>query len=292
MAKVDVETRGEVAVLKLSNPPVNALAHGVRQGLQAAVAAANADPAIKAIVVTGEGRAFSAGADITEFRSGMKPPGLGEVIDGLEASEKPVVAALNGLALGGGLEVALGCHYRVAAPSVSQLGLPEVKIGILPGAGGTQRLPRTIGVEAALDMIVSGNPINAAAAAKAGLVDRIAEGDVVDAAVAFARELHRVGQRAAPRQRQDHRHGLSAGRTVRQETRVAGPASLRAHGGEELHRGGGGIGHAALPRRPEARARAVLGAGEQPLRAGAAVRVLCGAAGGQHSRYRRRCEAA
>jgi 3-hydroxyacyl-CoA dehydrogenase len=201
MAKVDVETRGEVAVLRLSNPPVNALAHGVREGLQAAIAAANANPAIKAIVVTGEGRAFSAGADITEFRSGMKPPGLGEVIDNMEASEKPVVAALNGLALGGGLEVALGCHYRVAAPSVTQLGLPEVKIGILPGAGGTQRLPRTIGVEPALDMIVSGNPATAAAAAKAGLVDRIAEGDVVDAAVAFARELIASGK--GPRRASD-----------------------------------------------------------------------------------------
>lgn len=201
MAKVDVETRGEVAVLKLSNPPVNALAHGVREGLQAAVATANADPAIKAIVVTGEGRPFSAGADITEFRSGMKPPGLGQVIDSLEASEKPVVAALNGLALGGGLEVALGCHYRVAAPAVSQLGLPEVKIGILPGAGGTQRLPRIIGVERALDMIVSGNPIAATAAAKAGLVDRIAEGDVVDAAVAFARELIASGM--GPRRASD-----------------------------------------------------------------------------------------
>ena len=201
MAKVDVETRGEVAILRLSNPPVNALAHGVREGLQTAIAAASADPAIKAIVVTGEGRAFSAGADITEFRSGPKPPGLGQVIDSMEASEKPVVAALNGLALGGGLEVALGCHYRVAAPAVSQLGLPEVKIGILPGAGGTQRLPRIIGVEAALDMIVSGNPITAVAAAKAGLVDRIAEGDVVNVAVAFARELIASGK--GPRRASD-----------------------------------------------------------------------------------------
>jgi 3-hydroxyacyl-CoA dehydrogenase len=201
MAKVDVEKRGEIAILRMSNPPVNALAHGVREGLDKAIAAANADPAIKAIVVTGDGRAFSAGADITEFRAGPKPPGLGEVIGRLEASEKPVVAALNGLALGGGLEVSLGCHYRVAAKSVAQLGLPEVKIGILPGAGGTQRLPRTIGVEAALDMIVSGNPINAATAAKAGLVDRIADGDVVDAAVAFAQELVAAGK--GPRRASD-----------------------------------------------------------------------------------------
>ena len=189
MANVDVETRGEIVVLRLSHPPVNALAHGVRGGLQAAIRAANADPTIRAIVVTGEGRAFSAGADITEFRAGMMQPGLPEVIDEMEASAKPVVAAVNGLALGGGLEVVLGCHYRVVARSVTQLGLPEVKIGILPGAGGTQRLPRVIGVEPALDMIVSGNPINAESAAKLGLADVVVDGDVVAGAVAFAREL-------------------------------------------------------------------------------------------------------
>lgn len=201
MAGVDYEKRGAVAVLRLSNPPVNALAHGVREGLQKAIATANADAGIKAIVVTGEGRAFSAGADITEFRAGPKPPPLGEVILDLEASQKPVVAALNGLALGGGLEVALGCHYRVAARSVAQLGLPEVKIGILPGAGGTQRLPRIIGLEAALDMIVSGNPMTATAAAKAGLVDQIAEGDVVEAAVTFASDLIAAGK--GPRRASD-----------------------------------------------------------------------------------------
>jgi 3-hydroxyacyl-CoA dehydrogenase len=198
MAKVDVRRDGEVAVLTLSNPPVNALAHGVRGGLQKAVAEAVADPAVKAIVVTGEGRAFSAGADIAEFKAGMKEPGLPEVIDALEASPKPVVAAINGLALGGGLEVALGCHYRVAGKGVSQLGLPEVKIGILPGAGGTQRLPRVIGVEAALDMIVSGNATTAASAARVGLVDRIADADVVAAAVALARELIRDGRGSRP----------------------------------------------------------------------------------------------
>ncbi len=196
MAKVDVETRGEVALLRLSNPPVNALAHGVRLGLQEAIAAANRDPAIKGIVVTGEGRAFSAGADIAEFRSGLKQPGLGTVIDAVEASAKPVVAAINGLALGGGLEVALGCHYRVAARSVTQLGLPEVKIGILPGAGGTQRLPRIIGVAAALDMIVSGQPVSAVAAETAGLVDRVVDGDVVEGAMAFVRKLIAAGKGA------------------------------------------------------------------------------------------------
>jgi 3-hydroxyacyl-CoA dehydrogenase len=198
MATATLTKSGDIAVIRLEHAPVNALAQGVRQGLKDGIAAANADPAIKAIVVTGEGRAFSAGADITEFRSGPKPPGLGEVIDGMEASRKPVVAALNGLALGGGLEVALGCHYRVATKAANQLGLPEVKIGILPGAGGTQRLPRLIGVEAALDMIVSGNPINAEKAAKVGLVDRIVEGDVVEGAIAFARELVAAGKRPRP----------------------------------------------------------------------------------------------
>jgi 3-hydroxyacyl-CoA dehydrogenase len=198
MAKVDVETQGDVVVLRLSNPPVNALAHGVREGLQAAIRAANADPDIKAIVVTGEGRAFSAGADITEFRAGLKEPGLPEVIDEMEASAKPVIAAVNGLALGGGLEVALGCHYRVVGTAVGQLGLPEVKIGILPGAGGTQRLPRVIGVERALEMIVSGNSINAGAAEKTGLADRVAGGDVIADAVAFARELIAAGKGPRP----------------------------------------------------------------------------------------------
>ena len=135
----------------MNNPPVNALGHGLRVGLEKAFAAANADPAVKAIVLTGTGRFFSAGADITEFAPGMKEPFLPQVIDTIEASAKPVVAAVNGTALGGGLELALGCHYRVAAKDVRQLGLPEIKLGIIPGAGGTQRLPRAIGVEQALD---------------------------------------------------------------------------------------------------------------------------------------------
>ena len=198
MAKVDVRQDGEIVILTLSNPPVNALAHGVRAGLLAAIGSANADPAVKALVVTGEGRAFSAGADIAEFKAGLQEPGFGTVIDALEASPKPVVAAINGLALGGGLETALGCHYRVVGQGVGQLGLPEVKIGILPGAGGTQRLPRLIGVEAALDMIVSGNPVNAEAAMKAGLVDLIVDGDVVTAAIAFARELIATGKGPRP----------------------------------------------------------------------------------------------
>jgi len=197
-ATVHYEAQGDIALLRISHPPVNALAHGVRTALVDGLAKALADAAVKAIVITGEGRAFSAGADITEFKGGMKAPGLGEVIDKIESSPKPVVAAINGLALGGGLEVTLGCHYRVAAANVTQLGLPEVKIGILPGAGGTQRLPRVIGVERALDMIVSGSFIDAKTAASLGLVDKVATGDVVAEAIAFARELVSTGKGPRP----------------------------------------------------------------------------------------------
>jgi 3-hydroxyacyl-CoA dehydrogenase len=193
-AHVPTERRGAILIARLDHPPVNALAHGLRTGLVAAVEAAAADASIKALVITGSGRAFSAGADITEFAKGRLEPFLPEVIDIVEASSKPVVAAINGLALGGGLEVALGCHYRIAASDVRQLGLPEVKIGIIPGAGGTQRLPRLIGFEPALDMIVSGNPIDAKKARALGLVDQIAAGDVLEAAIVFAEALVKDGK--------------------------------------------------------------------------------------------------
>ena len=185
---LDTHIDGDILVITLKNPPVNALGKGVRDGLAKAIEDAAANDAIKAIVIHGEGRGFSGGADITEFGGG----GVGSVplpvlIDRLEASAKPVVAAIHGTAFGGGLELALGAHYRVAAPS-AKLGLPEVKLGILPGAGGTQRLPRVIGVEAALPMIVSGDPINTKKAEGLGLVDQIAGEDTLVAdAIAFAR---------------------------------------------------------------------------------------------------------
>ncbi len=163
---------GDVLVVVSDSPPVNALGAAVRQGLADAMRAAASDDSVKAMVIVGHGRTFFAGADITEFGKPPVEPGLPEVVDLIEASAKPVVAAIHGTALGGGLEVALGCHYRVAVPS-AKVGLPEVKLGILPGAGGTQRLPRVIGVEAALPMIVSGDPISAKAAEAAGLIDRI-----------------------------------------------------------------------------------------------------------------------
>ena len=188
MTVVTTHKDGEVLVIVSDNPPVNALGAEVRRGLADAMAQA-ADADVKAVVIVGHGRTFFAGADITEFGKPPVDPSLPEVVDRIEASPKPVVAAIHGTALGGGLEVALGCHYRVAVPS-AKLGLPEVKLGLLPGAGGTQRLPRVIGVEAALPMIVSGDPISAKTAEELGLIDRIVgEGSLEADAIAFAREV-------------------------------------------------------------------------------------------------------
>jgi 3-hydroxyacyl-CoA dehydrogenase len=187
VAIVDVQKQGDVAVIRMDNPPVNALGHALRVGLEKAFKDATADPEVKAIVLTGTGRFFSAGADISEFATGMKEPFLPPMITWIESGDKPVVAAINGTALGGGLELSLGCHYRVVAKDVRQLGLPEITLGILPGAGGTQRLPRLVGVEQALQMITTGASIDAAKAAALGMVDKVADGDVVAEAVAFAR---------------------------------------------------------------------------------------------------------
>ena len=184
---VSISNRGPVAVLLMDRPPVNSLGYDLRAGIADALDRANADASVQIIVLTGSARAFSAGADITEFGTpnASKEPNLRVVIGLLENSPKPVVGAIAGQCLGGGLELAMGCHFRVALAD-AQLGLPEVKIGLLPGAGGTQRLPRLIGLEAALNMIVSGNPQAAAKFAGSPLVDRIIEGDLVDGAVAFA----------------------------------------------------------------------------------------------------------
>lgn len=190
MSVVSTRKDGDVLIVSADNPPVNALSHPVRSGLADAMEAAARDPAVKAVVIRCEGRTFFAGADITEFGKGAATgPSLPQVVDQIEASAKPVIAAIHGTALGGGLEVALGCHYRVAVAS-AKLGLPEVKLGILPGAGGTQRLPRVVGVEAALPIIVTGEPIPAAKGVEIGLVDKIAGEETLEAdAVAFAREV-------------------------------------------------------------------------------------------------------
>jgi 3-hydroxyacyl-CoA dehydrogenase len=190
---VDLERRGRVAVLTVNNPPVNALSQHVRQGLAEGLKAAAADPEAKAIVIVCAGRTFIAGADITEFGKPPTEPGLHAVLDMIEGGAKPVVAAIHGTALGGGLEVTLACHYRVGAKG-ARFGLPEVKLGLLPGAGGTQRLPRVVGVEKALQMIVSGDPIGADVALKSGLIDEIVDGDLTAAGVAFAEKVVAEGK--------------------------------------------------------------------------------------------------
>ena len=186
---VHYERQGDVALMTVDNPPVNPLSSGVRQGLHDGVTQALADADVKAIVLTGAGRAFIAGADISEFGAAATAgPGLHEVLALMEGSSKPLVAALNGTAFGGGLEVALCCDYRVAAPR-APVGLPEVKLGLLPGAGGTQRLPRLIGAEKALAFILSGDPIPAPQAKQLGIVDEVIDGDIVEGAIAFARRV-------------------------------------------------------------------------------------------------------
>lgn len=190
---VHYEKRGEIALLSIDNPPVNPLSSGVRQGLYDGVAAALEDDGVKAIVVTGLHRAFIAGADISEFgAAATEGVGLHEAIGKMEASNKPIIAAINGTAFGGGLEVALCCDYRIAA-ATAPVGLPEVKLGLLPGAGGTQRLPRLIGAELAVKAIVSGDPIFAPEALEMGIIDKIAEGDIVEAGIAYAQEIVSAG---------------------------------------------------------------------------------------------------
>ena len=185
---VNMRTDGDVAVITIDNPPVNAMKYEVRVGLLDLVSRATGDAAISAVVIACAGRTFVAGADITEFGKPPRQPTGIAVIEAMEASRKPVIAALHGTPLGGGLELALGCHFRVAAPG-TRLGLPEIKLGIIPGAGGTQRLPRLVGIDKAMAMILSGDPIPAQEALDAGLVDEIVEGDLVAGAVAFARRV-------------------------------------------------------------------------------------------------------
>ncbi len=187
---VSISIHGPVAVISMDKPPVNSLGAALRAGIADAMDQAQANAAVQAIVLTGTARAFSAGADVTEFGTPMaaREPNLRVVISLLEDSPKPVIGAISGQCLGGGLELAMGCHYRVALADAT-LGLPEVKLGLLPGAGGTQRLPRLLGLETALNMVVSGNPVAAAQVAGTPLVDKIIEGDLLQGALAFAHQV-------------------------------------------------------------------------------------------------------
>lgn len=188
---ISTTRHGDVLIITSNNPPVNALGAAVRQGLVAAIEEADGDDAVKAVVIRCEGQTFFAGADITEFGKPPVMPWLPMVVDTIENCSKPVVAAIHGTALGGGLEVALGCHYRIAVKD-AKLGVPEVKLGLLPGAGGTQRLPRVAGVQKALEMCTSGAMVSAKDAYDVGLVDRLAEGELIQHAVALAEEVREV----------------------------------------------------------------------------------------------------
>ncbi|KAF1013082.1 MAG: 3-hydroxyacyl-CoA dehydrogenase NAD-binding domain-containing protein [Burkholderia sp.] len=187
---VDYTTHDDVAVITLNNPPVNGLGYSTRAGVMDALDRALQDPAVTAIVLTGAGHAFSSGADIAEFNTpkAFQEPNLHTLITAIEASAKPVVAAVHSVVMGGGLELALGAHYRIAAPG-TQVALPEVKIGLLPGAGGTQRLPRAVGLETALNMIVFGTVVPSEQLIKSGLFDEMAESDLLKAAVALSRRV-------------------------------------------------------------------------------------------------------
>ena len=187
---VQFSKRGAVGVITVTNPPVNALSIGVPDGIIAGVEASEADPEISAMVLIGDGRTFIAGADIREFNKPRPPEAksLADVMACFEAATKPVIIAIHGTALGGGLECAMSGHYRCAVAS-AKVGQPEVKIGIIPGAGGTQRLPRLVGVEKGLEMCVGGEPISAGAAHKLGLIDEMIGGDLLDGAVAYAERL-------------------------------------------------------------------------------------------------------
>lgn len=202
---VRLQTRGDIALITVDNPPVNALGQAVRQGLLEAFQAAEADPQVSAVVLVCEGSTFFAGADIKEFGKPPVAPSLPEVTDAIEGCYKPSVAVIHGTALGGGLEVALGCHYRIARAD-AKVGLPEVKLGLLPGAGGTQRLPRLAGVAKALEMILSGAPIPASEALEHGIVDELVEGDLAEAGIAYARRL--LQERRGVRRTGEQRAGL------------------------------------------------------------------------------------
>jgi len=187
MSVVSYNINQQVGVISINNPPLNLLGHALRDGILNAITAAQND-ASKALVIICEGRTFCAGADIKEFNQTPKAPSLPDLIAAVEASTKPVIAALHGSALGGGFELALSCHYRLALSS-AEVGLPEVKLGLLPGASGTQRVPRLVGAKAALDFMTAGTPISAAKALDIGLLDELTEDNLPAAALNYAQRL-------------------------------------------------------------------------------------------------------
>ena len=255
------EVRDGVAVIALNNPPVNGLSYDTRRAIADGLNKAQADAAVQAIVLTGSGKAFSGGADIREFGSpkSTAEPNLLTLIRMTEDSTKPVVAAVNGVAMGGGLELALGCHYRVAAPKVP-IALPEVKIGLIPGAGGTQRLPRVLGVETALNMIVSGEPVPSdvlAGLPGQKLFDQVVDGDVV----AGGDRVRQVGGRQAAAAARARPEGVAPERRcvlpVRAQHREGDGQELP--GAAQVRRRGAGLGDEEDRRRPGLRARPVQG---------------------------------
>ncbi|MGO9356883.1 MAG: 3-hydroxyacyl-CoA dehydrogenase NAD-binding domain-containing protein [Xanthobacteraceae bacterium] len=224
---VKVERHDGIAIVTVDSPPVNALSAAVRLGISTAIKQVGSDPQVKAVVLTCAGRTFIAGADITEFGKPPKPPGLGEVISDIENCPKPVIAAIHGTALGGGLEVALGCHFRVATKD-ARLGLPEVKLGLLPGAGGPQRLPRAVGPELGVKMVVSGDPIGAAEALQNGLIEEIVEGPAAGGE-AFARKV--LAENRPLRRLRDDNSKLAAAKADRSIfTNAAAAANKRNRG--------------------------------------------------------------
>ena len=223
---ITLSNHGNVAVITIDNPPVNALSPGVPESLLSAIQAAQADPAVASIVIMGGGRNFIAGADINEFAKSIAAgkgggPDIHNLLATIENSPKPVVIAIHGAALGGGLELAMAAHYRIAVPD-AQVGLPEANLGIIPGAEGTQRLPRLVGVAKAAEMLVSGQIIKAPAALEIGLIDKIVDGELLAAAIAFAQEvatIPHVRTRDRAIKPGDHAAGLSAARNLARKTR-------------------------------------------------------------------------
>jgi 3-hydroxyacyl-CoA dehydrogenase len=200
--KVSMNVDGNIGYVVIDNPPVNALGQAVREGIAGAIKAADADNAVQAVIIIAEGRTFPAGADITEFGKPPMPPALPEVCQVIEDCTKPVIAALHGTALGGGFEVALSAHYRIALNS-AKIGLPEINLGLLPGASGTQRMPRITGAGPALDLMLSGKPIGAVKAAAIGAIDEVVDGDLKQAATAYAQKLLKNGFGRRPTSERD-----------------------------------------------------------------------------------------